>query len=188
MEMVGHKRVRLDCHGVTGGLVPKERQKELVVRRTPEHGASIVAALHDVVREPRKADASSSSHMDEQWQVSFSSGNERFQAAFLNIPDTGIQWIGILAERERVYIGVFRGVRPLDTRGLKGSDPSDPGYFSVRSIRINSMGSGKMMVEFCSAAISVSVCRYRSVIAAGCESMMPAASASLTEAINSPSA
>ena len=36
---------------------------------------------------------------------------------------------------------------------------SDPVYFSVRSILINSIGSGKMMVEFCSAAISVSVCR-----------------------------
>jgi hypothetical protein len=32
-------------------------------------------------------------------------------------------------------------------------------YLSVRSILINSIGSGKMMVEFCSAAISVSVCR-----------------------------
>ena len=36
---------------------------------------------------------------------------------------------------------------------------SDPVYLSVRSILINSFGSGKMMVEFCSAAISVSVCR-----------------------------
>ena len=48
----------------------------------------------------------------------------------------------------------------------KGSDPdpllvrSSPTlYLSVRSILINSIGSGKMMVEFCSAAISVSVCR-----------------------------
>jgi hypothetical protein len=36
---------------------------------------------------------------------------------------------------------------------------SDPDYLSARSILINSIGSGKMMVEFCSAAISVSVCR-----------------------------
>ena len=35
----------------------------------------------------------------------------------------------------------------------------DPVYFSVRSILINSIGSGKMIVEFFSAEISVSVCR-----------------------------
>ena len=55
-------------------------------------------------------------------------------------------------------------------------------------IRIISIGKGKMIVEFFSAPISVSVCRYRSVIAAGSRSMIAAACASLSDAISSPSA
>ena len=43
-------------------------------------------------------------------------------------------------------------------------------------------------VVFFSTPISVSVCRYRSVIADGSRSMMAAACASLSEAISSPSA
>ena len=48
-------------------------------------------------------------------------------------------------------------VRALDSTTLMG--PAPAGYFSGRSIRISSIGSGKMIVEFCSAAISVSVWR-----------------------------
>ena len=51
-----------------------------------------------------------------------------------------------------------------------------------RNGAIKSMGTGKMMVEFFSDEISVSVWRKRSCSAIGCASMMCAASASFCEA------
>jgi len=50
------------------------------------------------------------------------------------------------------------------------------------------MGNGKTMVEFFSAAISVSVWRYRSVIATGSAAITAAACESFAEASNSPAA
>ena len=60
-------------------------------------------------------------------------------------------------------------------------------YFFIRPPSI-SMGSGKMMVEFLSAAIELSVCRYRICMAAGDWLMMSAASFREREAFISPSA
>ena len=51
-----------------------------------------------------------------------------------------------------------------------------------RNGAIRSMGTGKMVVEFFSDAISVSVWRKRSCSAIGCSSMTCAASASFCEA------
>src|SRR6185369_16212425 len=53
---------------------------------------------------------------------------------------------------------------------------------------MSSIGSGKMIVEFFSAEISVNVCMYRSCNVTGFSDMTIAASASLAEASSSPEA
>ena len=52
----------------------------------------------------------------------------------------------------------------------------------------SSIGKGKMIVEFFSAEISVSVCRYRSCRVTGFDETISAASASFTDASSSPAA
>ena len=85
----------------------------------------------------------------------------------MSVEMPGLEWPG-LKSRPYIRFAVTAGLQspasslPPALRQAPASrlQPQPPFYFtSGRSILSRSIGNGKMIVEFCSAAISVSVCR-----------------------------
>src|SRR2546425_157184 len=101
---------------------------------------------------------------------------------------TGIDATLALGSYDALLFAGARGASASRFQRLSLSRPCESLLTEALSSSSSSIGRGKTIVEFFSAAISVSVWRYRRVMLKGCAAMTLAAWASLADASSSPSA